>query len=459
MMSDTSEDLRIGAGNPQADRPSCIAGCATRCAGCWAAWPASTEAERVPVAEMPELERWVLHRLTELDARIRAAVAQLRLDRRVSGAAQLLRRPTCRRSISTSARTRSTATGPDSLRRRAARTVLDHLHRCLTTWLAPVLCFTAEEAWGARFGDAESVHLQLFPDLPRGLARRRAGGEMGDDPRHPPPHHRADRGGARAPRRSAPRWQAAVDPAARARRGGIAVAGGMGGDRHRLRGAPGGRQRRRPRRRSRRRPAPNASAAGACCPRSAQQRRTRRCACAAPTRWSPAWCAGRGVMATRVQASRLPLPLREGVGGGVRAPRSRYAPLPQPPPSRGGGGFSACIDSILRRMTRNRLTVLGLLAGAGRARRRPGEQILGAARHRPAGDRPDRAAAGAEPDLRAEQRRHLRPAERLRHLELPRAGRRWRWRWWRRSACGCAAPSRRWWRCRSAPSPAARSAT
>ena len=39
---------------------------------------------------------------------------------------------------------------PDSLRRRAARTVLEHLHRCLTTWLAPVLCFTAEEAWCAR---------------------------------------------------------------------------------------------------------------------------------------------------------------------------------------------------------------------------------------------------------------------------------------------------------------------
>ncbi len=41
---------------------------------------------------MPELERWVLHRLTELDARIRAAVRKLRLDRRLSGAAQLLRR-------------------------------------------------------------------------------------------------------------------------------------------------------------------------------------------------------------------------------------------------------------------------------------------------------------------------------------------------------------------------------
>jgi isoleucyl-tRNA synthetase len=54
----------------------------------------------------------------------------------------------------------------DSLRRRAVRTVLDRLHRCLTTWLAPVLVFTAEEAWTARFGDSGSVHLEQLPDLP-----------------------------------------------------------------------------------------------------------------------------------------------------------------------------------------------------------------------------------------------------------------------------------------------------
>ncbi len=44
--------------------------------------------------------------------------------------------------------------------------MLDHLHRCLCTWLAPVLCFTAEEAWTARFGDEGSVHLDCFPTLP-----------------------------------------------------------------------------------------------------------------------------------------------------------------------------------------------------------------------------------------------------------------------------------------------------
>jgi isoleucyl-tRNA synthetase len=45
--------------------------------------------------------------------------------------------------------------------------VLDRLHRCLCAWLAPMLPFTAEEAWLARFGEAaESVHLQLFPEIP-----------------------------------------------------------------------------------------------------------------------------------------------------------------------------------------------------------------------------------------------------------------------------------------------------
>jgi isoleucyl-tRNA synthetase len=44
--------------------------------------------------------------------------------------------------------------------------VLDHLHRYLCAWLAPVLCFTAEEAWTARFGEDTSVHLALFPTPP-----------------------------------------------------------------------------------------------------------------------------------------------------------------------------------------------------------------------------------------------------------------------------------------------------
>ncbi|HMA15181.1 MAG TPA: class I tRNA ligase family protein, partial [Kiloniellaceae bacterium] len=56
---------------------------------------------------------------------------------------------------------------PDSLRRRASRTVLDELFSCLTAWLAPILCFTAEEAWWARgTGREASVHLRSFPQVP-----------------------------------------------------------------------------------------------------------------------------------------------------------------------------------------------------------------------------------------------------------------------------------------------------
>ncbi|HEY5599006.1 MAG TPA: class I tRNA ligase family protein, partial [Kiloniellales bacterium] len=49
--------------------------------------------------------------------------------------------------------------------RRACRTVLDQTFSCLTAWLAPILCFTTEEAWWAR-GGQDSVHLRLFPEVP-----------------------------------------------------------------------------------------------------------------------------------------------------------------------------------------------------------------------------------------------------------------------------------------------------
>ena len=78
-----------------------------------------------PMPSMPELERWVLHRLAELDAVFRRGGRRLRLphDRRPSCtiSAPSISRP----STSTSARTRSIATRPTRSRRRAARTVLD----------------------------------------------------------------------------------------------------------------------------------------------------------------------------------------------------------------------------------------------------------------------------------------------------------------------------------------------
>jgi isoleucyl-tRNA synthetase len=124
-----------------------------------------TDAERLPEAQMPELERYMLHRLTELGARVGAAVT----THDWTGVFPDLHN-FCATDLSAFyfdiRKDALYCDRPDSLRRRAARTVLDHLHRCLCTWLAPVLCFTAEEAWTARFGEADSVHLQLFPTLP-----------------------------------------------------------------------------------------------------------------------------------------------------------------------------------------------------------------------------------------------------------------------------------------------------
>jgi isoleucyl-tRNA synthetase len=164
MSSDTTEDLRIG---PEILKQQAELYRRLRNTLRWVlgSLDGFAETERVAFEEMPELDRWVLHRLTEIDAKIRAAVESYDW----TGVYPDLHN-FC--SVDLSAfyfdirKDALYCDRPDSLRRRAARTVLDHLHRCLCTWLAPVLCFTAEEAWGARFGEDSSVHLELFPALP-----------------------------------------------------------------------------------------------------------------------------------------------------------------------------------------------------------------------------------------------------------------------------------------------------
>ncbi|MCA3369950.1 MAG: isoleucine--tRNA ligase [Roseomonas sp.] len=127
-----------------------------------------SEDEIVPYGELPELERWLLHRLTELDAKIRRAVETHDWTGVYPEIHQF-----CATDLSAfyfDIRKDSLyCDAPDALRRRAARTVLDILHRCLCAWFAPVLVFTAEEAWLARFPDqGGSVHLLDFPFVPEG---------------------------------------------------------------------------------------------------------------------------------------------------------------------------------------------------------------------------------------------------------------------------------------------------
>jgi isoleucyl-tRNA synthetase len=124
-----------------------------------------SDAEIVPYADMPELERLMLHRLSELDAKLRHAAESYDW----AGIIPELH-GFCATDLSAFyfdvRKDALYCDRPDALRRRAARTVLDHLHRCLCIWLAPTLVFTAEEAWTARFGEQASVHLEQFPAVP-----------------------------------------------------------------------------------------------------------------------------------------------------------------------------------------------------------------------------------------------------------------------------------------------------
>ncbi|MDA0963263.1 MAG: class I tRNA ligase family protein, partial [Proteobacteria bacterium] len=121
-----------------------------------------TEADRVAPADMPELERWVLHRLAELDHVVRKGYAAFDFQ----GVFQALFTfaTTDLSAFYFDVRKDVLYCDGDTPRRRAARTVLDLLFHRLTTWLAPILVFTMEEVWLERFRGADSsVHLQDFP--------------------------------------------------------------------------------------------------------------------------------------------------------------------------------------------------------------------------------------------------------------------------------------------------------
>jgi len=126
-----------------------------------------SESDRVEAGQMPELERWVLHRMAVLDGVVREGYAKYDFQ----GVFQ---------AVFTFATTDLSAfyfdirkdvlyCDGDTARRKAARTVLDLLYHRLTTWLAPILTFTMEEVWLERNqGAGASVHLEDIPETPEG---------------------------------------------------------------------------------------------------------------------------------------------------------------------------------------------------------------------------------------------------------------------------------------------------
>ena len=124
-----------------------------------------TEGDRVDAADMPELERWVLHRLAELDVVVRDGYAKFDFQ----GVFQALFNfaTVDLSSFYFDIRKDVLYCDGDTAERRAARTVLDLLYNRLTTWLAPILVFTMEEVWLERNpGVGSSVHMVDMPTTP-----------------------------------------------------------------------------------------------------------------------------------------------------------------------------------------------------------------------------------------------------------------------------------------------------
>ena len=122
--------------------------------------------ERVKVEHMPELERLILHRLSELDELVRQAYADFDYKRIFAALSAFMTSDLS--AFYFDIRKDVLYCDPiSSAKRKASLTVIDHLFRCTVIWLAPMLCFTTEETWASRYGaDAKSVHLEAFPDVP-----------------------------------------------------------------------------------------------------------------------------------------------------------------------------------------------------------------------------------------------------------------------------------------------------
>jgi isoleucyl-tRNA synthetase len=123
------------------------------------------EAERVPVEGMPELERYVLALLAELDAKLRRAVDDFDFNTYTRALIDF-----CNEDLSAFyfdiRKDRLYCDAPNDPARRAYRTVLDTLFEALIRYAAPVMVFTAEEVWQSQYPEGGSVHLLEWPEVP-----------------------------------------------------------------------------------------------------------------------------------------------------------------------------------------------------------------------------------------------------------------------------------------------------
>ena len=122
--------------------------------------------ETVDYAAMPDLEKWILHRLASIDVSIREMTESFDFHGIFSELHQF-----CNSDLSAFyfeiRKDTLYCDDSESSTRLACRTIINEVFNRLTAWLAPILCFTAEEAWQSRHSDIQnSVHLRSYDPIP-----------------------------------------------------------------------------------------------------------------------------------------------------------------------------------------------------------------------------------------------------------------------------------------------------
>ena len=166
--SDYYDDLRIGQEiiKRQSDHYRRIRNTLRYLLGALDGYDATAEA--VSAEQMPELERWVMHRLSTLDRQIRKKTQSYDFHGIFTALHDF-----CNSDLSAfyfDIRKDSLyCDSADSLQRQACRTVMDSTLRALISWIAPILCFTADEAWLAYTQDeTDSIHLHGYAEIDSG---------------------------------------------------------------------------------------------------------------------------------------------------------------------------------------------------------------------------------------------------------------------------------------------------
>ena len=121
--------------------------------------------DAVGFAAIGELDRLMLHKLAELDDGIRGAYEAFDYARVVSALSAFMNADLSAFYFDVR-KDALYCDPPSSLKRRGALQTIEHIFRAVTIWLAPVLVFTAEEAWAARDPSQKSVHLEQFCAAP-----------------------------------------------------------------------------------------------------------------------------------------------------------------------------------------------------------------------------------------------------------------------------------------------------